>query len=131
MLWQVMGDYERIGDHCDSIASLAENLQKQELKFSEVAIKGITRVFEKTEEAVEKSVEVLKTEDERAIDIVERDEAFIDDMEEELRKQHIKRLAKQQCNANAGIIFLDMLASLERISDHCLNIVGYTKNEDI
>ena len=130
-LFYTVGDYARIGDHCDSIASLAENLQKQELKFSEVAIKGITRVFEKTEEAVEKSVEVLKTEDERAIDIVERDEAFIDDMEEELRKQHIKRLAKQQCNANAGIIFLDMLASLERISDHCLNIVGYTKNEDI
>lgn len=50
-------------------------------------------------------------------------------MEEELRKQHMKRLAKQQCNSNAGIIFLDMLTNLERISDHCLNIVGYVKDE--
>lgn len=128
-LFYTVSDLERIGDHCDNITELAENLMKSELSFSEKAIKGITRVFEKTEEAVIKAVEARSTEDLKAIDIVERDEAFIDDMEEELRKQHMKRLAKQQCNSNAGIIFLDMLTNLERISDHCLNIVGYVKDE--
>ncbi|MBQ4530330.1 MAG: Na/Pi cotransporter family protein [Lachnospiraceae bacterium] len=128
-LFYTVSDLERIGDHCDNITELAENLMKSELRFSEKAIKGITRVFEKTEEAVIKAVEARSTEDAKAIDIVERDEAFIDDMEEELRKQHMKRLAKQQCNSNAGIIFLDMLTNLERISDHCLNIVSYVKDE--
>ena len=128
-LFYTVSDLERIGDHCDNITELAENLMKSELRFSEKAIKGITRVFEKTEEAVIKAVEARSTEDVKAIDIVERDEAFIDDMEEELRKQHMKRLAKQQCNSNAGIIFLDMLTNLERISDHCLNIVSYVKDE--
>ena len=128
-LFYTVSDLERIGDHCDNIRELADNLMKSELSFSEKAVKGITRVFEKTEESVRKAVEARSTEDKQAIDIVERDEAFIDDMEEELRKQHIKRLAKQQCNANAGIIFLDILTNLERISDHCLNIVGYVKEE--
>ena len=122
-------DLERIGDHCDNITELAENLLKSELSFSETAVKGISRVFDKTEEAVKKAVEARFSEDEAAIDIVERNEAFIDDMEEELRKQHIKRLATQQCDANAGVVFLDILTNLERISDHCLNIVGYVKDE--
>lgn len=128
-LFYTVSDLERIGDHCDNITELVENLVKSDLVFSEKAIKGITRVFERTEEAVRKAVEARSTESQEAIDIVERDEAFIDDMEEELRKQHIKRLAKQLCDANAGIIFLDMLTNLERISDHCLNIVGYVKDE--
>ena len=128
-LFYTVSDLERIGDHCDNITELVENLVKSDLVFSEKAMKGITRVLDKTEEAVRKAVEARSTENPEAIDIVERDEAFIDDMEEELRKQHIKRLAKQQCNANAGIIFLDMLTNLERISDHCLNIVGYVKEE--
>ena len=128
-LFYTVGDLERIGDHCDNITELAENLIKSELSFSETAVKGITRVFDKTEEAVRKAVEARFSEDEAAIDIVERNEAFIDDMEEELRKQHIKRLATQQCDASAGVIFLDILTNLERISDHCLNVVGYVKEE--
>lgn len=128
-LFYTVSDLERIGDHCDNITELVENLIKSDLAFSEKAVKGITRVFERTEEAVKKAVEARSNESKEAIDIVERDEAFIDDMEEELRKQHIKRLGKQLCNANAGIIFLDMLTNLERISDHCLNIVGYVKDE--
>lgn len=128
-LFYTVSDLERIGDHCDNITELVDNLVKSDLVFSEKAIKGITRVFDKTEEAVNKAVEARSSESLEAIDIVERDEAFIDDMEEELRRQHIKRLGKQLCDANAGIIYLDMLTNLERISDHCLNIVGYVKDE--
>lgn len=128
-LFYTVSDLERIGDHCDNITELVDNLVKSDLFFSEKAVKGITRVFDKTEEAVNKAVEARSTESPEAIDIVERDEAFIDDMEEELRRQHIKRLGKQLCDANAGIIYLDMLTNLERISDHCLNIVGYVKDE--
>ena len=128
-LFYTVSDLERIGDHCDNITELVDNLVKSDLVFSEKAVKGITRVFDKTEEAVNKAVEARSCESLEAIDIVERDEAFIDDMEEELRRQHIKRLGKQLCDANAGIIYLDMLTNLERISDHCLNIVGYVKDE--
>ena len=128
-LFYTVSDLERIGDHCDNITELVDNLVKSDLFFSDKAVKGITRVFDKTEEAVNKAVEARSTESLEAIDIVERDEAFIDDMEEELRRQHIKRLGKQLCDANAGIIYLDMLTNLERISDHCLNIVGYVKDE--
>ena len=43
-------------------------------------------------------------------------------MEISLRSKHIKRLASNQCNTEAGIVFLDTLVCLERISDHARNI---------
>ena len=43
-------------------------------------------------------------------------------MEIQLRSKHIKRLTNNQCNTEAGIVFLDMLVCLERISDHARNI---------
>ena len=45
-----------------------------------------------------------------------------DDLEVSLRTKHIKRLANQECNTEAGIVFLDTLVGLERISDHARNI---------
>ena len=45
-----------------------------------------------------------------------------DELEIQLRAKHIKRLTKQECNTEAGIVFLDTLVCLERISDHARNI---------
>lgn len=128
-LFYTVSDLERIGDHCDNIAELAEDLLKNGIRFSEKAEKGLKKMFKKSLEAVTCAVEARSTENMDAIETVERNEDFIDDMEEELRKQHIKRLAKKQCNTEAGIVFLDMLSNLERISDHARNIAGYVKGE--
>ena len=53
----------------------------------------------------------------------------IDELEEDLRTQHINRLARNQCSAARGAIFLDMLSNIERISDHANNIVEYVADE--
>ncbi len=39
-----------------------------------------------------------------------------------MRASHIKRLTKNQCTTEAGIVYLDALVCLERISDHARNI---------
>ncbi len=43
-------------------------------------------------------------------------------MEKTLRKKHISRLNEGRCETSSGIIFLDMLSNLERVSDHASNI---------
>ena len=45
-----------------------------------------------------------------------------DELEIRLRADHMQRLANKQCNTEAGIVFLDALVGLERISDHSRNI---------
>ena len=53
----------------------------------------------------------------------------VDTLEEEIRDKHIERLSKNECNPSAGVVFLDILSNLERISDHAYNVAGYVKDE--
>ena len=46
-------------------------------------------------------------------------------LEKKLREEHIDRLAKGLCNSSSGVVFLDIVSNLERVSDHADNIAGY------
>jgi len=53
---------------------------------------------------------------------VEEIEKRIDEMEIELRNAHVQRLVNGICSPEAGIIYVDMLSDLERVSDHLYKI---------
>ena len=55
---------------------------------------------------------------------VEPLEETVDTICETLRTRHIQRLKEGKCQLESGIIFLDVLTNLERISDHCSNIAA-------
>ena len=61
-------------------------------------------------------------------------EQVIDILVERLRAQHIKRLKDGACSIDTGVVYLDVLNNVERISDHCSNIaarlVGMEAGED-
>ena len=44
-------------------------------------------------------------------------------------KQTIRRLSKGKCDPESGVIFLDIISNLERISDHAVNVADYVKAE--
>ena len=56
-------------------------------------------------------------------------ERHVDQLEDELREKHIQRLSKGKCVPESGVIFLDLISNLERISDHATNIAGYVVSE--
>lgn len=51
-----------------------------------------------------------------------RNEQKIDDLEEMYLKKQIERMKSGSCNAEAGILFSELLTDFERIGDHVLNI---------
>ena len=53
---------------------------------------------------------------------VEPLEQVIDDLKEEMRTRHIRRMQQGSCGIEAGFIWSDLLTDLERVSDHCSNI---------
>lgn len=58
---------------------------------------------------------------EKAMKVIEK-ESRADELEIALRSAHMKRLARNECSTESGIVFLDALVCLERISDHARNI---------
>ena len=42
--------------------------------------------------------------------------------ERKLQRSHVKRLTKNECTPEAGMVFSDTVSGLERIADHATNI---------
>ena len=86
-------------------------------------------MIQKTIETIELAIDAREKEDIDAIRKVIQNEEIVDTLEEELRERHIRRLSQNLCTATTGVVFLDTISNLERISDHALNIAYYVKDE--
>lgn len=124
-LIKTVNDIERVGDHSDNIAELVQIAIENDLPFSDTAVKDLETIFTKTFQAFKAASEAFYTVDfEKARETLKLEEE-IDALEEEYRNNHIKRLNNMLCTPHSGVIFLDLLSNLERISDHSSNIALY------
>ena len=121
-LLQMVSDIERISDYCENISEFAESLYEKKASFSEVGSAQLKEMFEVCVDSYQYAYEAFVEQNrEKALKVIEK-ETQADDLEIALRSKHIKRLASNQCSTEAGIVFLDALVCLERISDHARNI---------
>ena len=49
-------------------------------------------------------------------------EEVVDDLVEALRNRHLERLRNGKCSIDVGIVFMNLLVDVERISDICSNV---------
>lgn len=121
-LFHMVSDIERVGDHADNIGELAVKLKEQNLNFSEGAKKELEGIADVALECYSKAIKGYEKQDRAMATEAISLEDKVDKLEEKLRSKHMKRLAKEECNPYAGIIFLDMISNIERITDHASNI---------
>jgi phosphate:Na+ symporter len=121
-LMHVVGDLERIGDHCMNIFELAEFKLSNNIKFSGEASAEIASIFKLSHQMLENAMIALRDNDFNAARVVWHMEKEMDTMEESLRLSHINRLNQGTCNTNSALCYVDLLKNLERIADHCYNI---------
>ena len=121
-LLQILSDVERVSDYCENISEYAETLREKKVAFSDIAKEHMEEIMSETIDSYRYAIEAFKeSSPEKAFKVIEK-ETKIDELEIRLRTKHIARLADNKCNTEAGIIFLDALVGLERISDHARNI---------
>ena len=128
-LFYTVSDLERIGDHAENLAESAEFLQEHKLQFSEVGLEDLKWITGVANSVVSYAVTARQDMNLDAVRKVSKLEDEMDTLEEEMREKHIERLSKQICNPSSGVIFLDIVSNLERISDHAYNVAGYVKDE--
>lgn len=129
VLINVVNDIERVGDHSDNIAELSQSAIDERLFFSDEAIEEFDNISGKSREVFKKTLEALADIDfDKAREVLKLEEE-IDDLEREYRTNHIDRLNKLLCQPSSGVVFLDLLSNLERISDHSSNISLYVLDQ--
>ena len=134
MLLRLVTEFERIGDYAINLMERAEVLYDKQAKFSDHAMEELTIIGAAVEEILQLARESFHNRSEATACMVEPLEETIDMMEDALKLQHIHRLKNGLCTIDAGLVFLETLTNLERISDHCSNVavclIGYKKDKE-
>jgi phosphate:Na+ symporter len=120
--FHTLSDLERIGDHAENIADLVRNYRELELSFSEAAAEELDNIIKTSLSCVKNAVEALAMTDAVLANAALSGEAAVDKMKDDYRDDHINRLQSGQCTIRSGIVFLEVLNNLERVTDHAKNI---------
>ncbi|MBU0759681.1 MAG: Na/Pi cotransporter family protein [Candidatus Omnitrophica bacterium] len=122
VLLHSVNDVERIGDHAENLAELAERALEEKLPFSDSAINDLHTIYNEVDNMMEDVKEAFLAQDEeRAKDALVREET-INRLQLTLRANHIQRLGERHCVPLSGVIFLDFVNNLEKIGDHLTNV---------
>lgn len=124
MLLKIIGDFERISDHALSIMGSGKELFEKKLSFSDEAKAELKILQNAVNEIVDLSINSFINNDASLALNIECLESVIDDMKEQMRANHTKRLQKGRCGLDTGFVWSDLINNYERISDHCSNIAG-------
>lgn len=119
---RIIGDFERIADHSVNILESAEEMQQKGIAFSAAALQEYATMAGAVREVTALAYDSFVSSNVQAARQVEPLEQVIDNLKEEMRTRHIRRMQQGSCGIEAGFIWSDLLTNLERVSDHCSNI---------
>lgn len=126
---QVVKNLERIGDLATNLAEFYEMIFDAKETLSEEALADLTQMYDLVFEMLNSALRVYLTSDYDLHLALQEDENFLDQLEYKARQKHFDRMATDVCRSEvAGSIFVDILATIERIGDHACNISKNTVN---
>lgn len=124
MMLHSITDAERIGDHSLNIAESIYELHDKGLSFSGEARRELDILSAAVSEILILAGKAILEMDAKTALKVEPLEELIDDIVEHIKANHIARLKNGVCTIELGFILNDILADIERVSDHCSNIAA-------
>ena len=128
-LLNTISDIERIGDHAENIAELAQEMTNEGISFSEMAMGELDEMSKAALGSYDNAIKAMELDDVSHAVKTAFLEQQVNKMEKDLRQGHINRLSNAECSVSAGVRFLDLLGNLERVSDHAMNIAQVVLND--
>lgn len=123
-VFQVLSDLERIGDYAEHLLHISERCTEKSLTYSDTARQEVTELYDNVKQLYSTAVARFHTQD-LGIDSLKH----LARLERENRKKtkqaqqnHMDRLRAGECSAEAGIMFGEVLTSLNRVGGHSINI---------
>ena len=116
-------DFERIGDLCINIVKYYEAIYDEKEDFSPEAREDLEAMMDMVIDMLNHAVKDFDTHDLDDIVYVDDKEADLDYFNKKAKQRHIKRVGRKiENSALVNSTYVDILANLERMGDHCQNI---------
>ena len=123
--FHVLNDLERIGDHAENFMEIALEMQEKDLAFSELATEELKEMESAVLRMFEIAAEAFDDMDSTRLGELAVLENQVDNMKRDFSSRHYARLAEGKCKIEHSPYFSSMIAGLERVADHLVN-VGYS-----
>lgn len=130
-LFHVVNDLERVGDHAENILEYGE-FGGDAPPFSDSALTELRDMGDRVLKIIDESIDYFlhRHPDKELSGAILAQEEEIDDLVVELRNHHVERLGKMECTPAVGMLYVDILTDLERVSDHATNIMYAAYDND-
>lgn len=117
-------DFERIGDHLTNIIDFLTERYQNNQDLSDAGRRELSRMLNIIQIMLEDALYAFQDNDKERAEQVVSNEDVIDQLEEKYRYRHIERLKKGDIKHGAAENYVDILANIERIGDHLMNIAS-------
>ena len=125
---RTVSDLERIGDYAENIVEYADSLKEQEASFSQEAIDEILQMEQLVSELYTEVKLAYHNKDLEALRRANAIEDRIDDLTDEMERNHIRRLNEGTCSPAVGAEYLSLAQNTERVADHLINVGNTIKD---
>lgn len=115
-------ELESITDYAASFCSYIKRLDKHELDFSEDGWKDINRYYQEILNFFSLVGKSFSGAESQTTSLVYQEATRLNDLADDIRKSHLKRMKEGSCTAHAALTFSDMIVALRRIKNHTVNL---------
>lgn len=119
---RTVSDLERIGDYAKNIIEYADSLRQQEVRFSDYALKEIDQMNALISRLYDATMQAYHKMDMEALGLANQVEDEVDQLTDEMERNHIQRLALGICKPQAGTEYISLAQNSERVADHLINV---------
>ena len=119
---RTVSDLERIGDYAKNIIEYADSLRQQEVRFSDYALKEIDQMNTLIRRLYDAAMQAYHKMDMTALGLANQIEDEVDQLTDEMERNHIQRLALGICKPQAGTEYISLAQNSERVADHLINV---------
>ena len=120
--YKVVTEFERLGDHAVNIADNANILYSKQRKFSPTALAELKILEDLLEEILEAVEKTFEKRDVEAAFKIEPLREVASEMVSKLKRHHLDRMGKGECDIYADSNFENLMSDMKRIADVSTNI---------
>lgn len=129
---RIVSEIESIADCCYGVAKILIRKQESHVEFNDEIYRNIDSMFIAIEAAMTNMLLLLHNfEDANRSDIINsyNQEREINNMRNQLRVSNVENINNRHYEYQAGIYYMDIIGSLEKVGDYIINVVDEVKNQ--